>query len=85
MVGQESAIRAVASAIYQHYSDLRTIGENGGGYPTKPNVLLCGLPGTGKSLILRTLAQHLQVPFATVDASAIVNNPDNIRVALAVC
>ena len=82
VVGQESVVKALAVAICQHYSDIRTMTDSSSRYMNKPNVLLYGPPGTGKSLIIRTLASQFQVPFASLDASALLENPSNIQAAL---
>ncbi len=69
VVGQERAKKAIAVAVYNHYKRLK--------YPSKDieleksNVLLIGPTGSGKTLIARTLAKMLDVPFAIYDVTSI--------------
>ena len=72
IVGQDSAKRALSVAVYNHYKRLN---YNFGAKPDveldKSNVLMIGPTGVGKTLIAKTLAKILKVPFASVDATAL--------------
>lgn len=76
IVGQETAKRKVAIAVYNHYRRIAALlnAEADSQPPVrveKSNVLLIGPTGTGKTLIARTIAQFLQVPFAMADATTL--------------
>jgi ATP-dependent Clp protease ATP-binding subunit ClpX len=64
VIGQEGAKIALAVAIRNHYEGLRQ------GLP-KSNILILGPSGTGKTLMVQTIANSLDVPFAVFDASSI--------------
>lgn len=78
VVGQDQAKESMAVAVYNHY---RRIGEIAGAGPKssasneieleKSNMLLIGETGTGKTLLARTLARLLAVPFCIADATAL--------------
>ncbi|HEY0867562.1 MAG TPA: ATP-dependent Clp protease ATP-binding subunit ClpX [Fimbriimonas sp.] len=69
VVGQESAKRSMAVAVYNHY---KRISEPRGGVELqKSNVLLVGPTGSGKTLLAQTMARMLNVPFAIADATAL--------------
>ncbi len=73
VVGQDSAKRAISVAVYNHYK--RLIGANADAAEEveidKSNILLVGPTGTGKTLIARTIARLLGVPFTIVDATVL--------------
>ncbi len=70
IIGQEMAKRVIAVAVYNHYKRI-TKSESAGIEFNKSNVLLFGPTGSGKTLIARTLAQILDVPFAIADATTL--------------
>lgn len=71
IIGQISAKRTIAVAVYNHYKRIRAIAEKHPVEYSKSNVLLLGPTGSGKTLIARTLAEILEVPFAIADATTI--------------
>ncbi len=72
IIGQESAKKTISVAVYNHYKRIRTLGKDANGIEfSKSNVLLFGPTGSGKTLIAKTLAQILDVPFAIADATTL--------------
>jgi ATP-dependent Clp protease ATP-binding subunit ClpX len=71
VIGQKSAKKALAVAVYNHYKRLRS---NSGGNDVelaKSNILLIGPTGSGKTLLAQTLARLLNVPFVIADATTL--------------
>lgn len=77
VIGQERAKKYIAVAVYNHYKRLMHTLANPSNKEDseieldKSNILLVGETGTGKTLIARTIARLLNVPFAIVDATAL--------------
>jgi ATP-dependent Clp protease ATP-binding subunit ClpX len=72
IVGQESAKRTIAVAVYNHYKRVKNLNKGADAVEfSKSNVLLFGPTGSGKTLIAKTLAQVLDVPFAIADATTL--------------
>ncbi|HBI61372.1 MAG TPA: ATP-dependent Clp protease ATP-binding subunit ClpX [Lachnospiraceae bacterium] len=67
VIGQERAKRILSVALYNHYKRL----NDKNGLIKKSNILLAGSTGCGKTLLARTLARILNVPFAIVDATSL--------------
>lgn len=76
IIGQDDAKKVISVAVYNHYKRLQDVEKNKGKKRTddeveieKSNILLVGRTGTGKTLIAKTIAKKLNVPFAIVDAT----------------
>ena len=71
VIGQDSAKRYLSVAVYNHYKRLLQEITNDDVEIEKSNILLVGSTGTGKTLLARTIAKMLRVPFAIGDATAL--------------
>lgn len=73
VIGQEDAKKAMAVAVYNHYKRLREGAEakNDDVEIEKSNIVMVGSTGTGKTLLARTIAKLLVVPFTIVDATVL--------------
>ena len=75
IIGQDKAKRVLSVAVYNHYKRINALNkskkEDDGVEIEKSNVLLLGPTGSGKTLLARTLAKILNVPFATADATTL--------------
>jgi ATP-dependent Clp protease ATP-binding subunit ClpX len=71
VVGQSSAKRALAVAVYNHYKRIGLRGKTAEVELQKGNILLIGPTGCGKTLLAQTLAKKLDVPFAVADATTL--------------
>ena len=76
IIGQDEAKKVLAVSVYNHYKRINFAIKNKGAKAKlddveleKSNVLMLGPTGCGKTLIARTLAKILDVPFATADAT----------------
>jgi ATP-dependent Clp protease ATP-binding subunit ClpX len=72
IIGQESAKKTISVAVYNHYKRIRSLAKQSGQIEySKSNVMLLGPTGSGKTLMARTLATILDVPFAISDATTL--------------
>lgn len=73
VIGQDSAKRTMAVAVYNHYKRIRfqAQAKKGDVELSKSNILLIGPTGSGKTLLAQTLARTLNVPFAMADATTL--------------
>ena len=69
VVGQEDAKRVMSVAVYNHYKRISQTATDDSVEIEKSNILMIGPTGTGKTLMARTIARFLNVPFAIVDAT----------------
>jgi len=71
IIGQENAKKTIAVAVYNHYKRIRSLSKKTDIEYSKSNVMLIGPTGSGKTLMARTLAAILDVPFAISDATTL--------------
>ncbi len=69
VIGQEEAKRFLSVAVYNHYKRLQQPDDPNGVEIEKSNIIMVGSTGTGKTLLARTIAKLLDVPFTIVDAT----------------
>ena len=69
VIGQESAKRYLSVAVFNHYQRINQ--NNDDVEIDKSNIILVGRTGTGKTLLARTIAKTMQVPFTIVDATVL--------------
>lgn len=69
VIGQDEAKRNLAVAVYNHYKRLQQPESDDGVEIEKSNIIMVGSTGTGKTLLARTIARMLDVPFTIVDAT----------------
>ena len=69
VIGQDDAKRNLAVAVYNHYKRLAQQTSDDGVEIEKSNIIMVGSTGTGKTLLARTIAKLLHVPFTIVDAT----------------
>ena len=74
VIGQDSAKRYLAVSVYNHYKRIAALPPKGTGETSdveieKSNIIMVGSTGTGKTLLARTIAKLLKVPFTIVDAT----------------
>lgn len=74
VIGQDRAKKILSIAVYNHYKRINhnlASGEKDGVELEKSNILLVGPTGTGKTLLAKTIARMLDVPFTIVDATVL--------------
>lgn len=71
IIGQDETKRAMAVAVYNHYKRLLQEDTDDDVEIEKSNIVLVGETGTGKTLVARTIARMLNVPFSIVDATVL--------------
>lgn len=73
VIGQDSAKKVLSVAVYNHYKRIKYADriKESGVEIDKSNILIVGPTGTGKTLLARTLAKKLNVPFAIADATTL--------------
>ena len=69
IIGQDEAKRYLSVAVYNHYKRLQQPETDDGVEIEKSNIIMVGSTGTGKTLMARTIAKLLDVPFTIVDAT----------------
>ena len=69
VIGQDEAKRYLSVAVYNHYKRLQQPADESGVEIEKSNIIMVGSTGTGKTLLARTIAKMLDVPFTIVDAT----------------
>ena len=69
VIGQDEAKRFLSVAVYNHYKRLQQPASDDGVEIEKSNIIMVGSTGTGKTLMARTIAKMLDVPFTIVDAT----------------
>ena len=71
VIGQEEAKRVLSVAVYNHYKRIGQQKEEDEVEIEKSNIIIVGETGTGKTLLARTIARMLNVPFAIADATVL--------------
>ena len=69
IIGQDDAKKYLSVAVYNHYKRLQQTTDDDGVEIEKSNIIMVGSTGTGKTLLARTIAKLLKVPFTIVDAT----------------
>lgn len=69
IVGQDYAKKYLSVAVYNHYKRIQQDVDDSGVEIEKSNIIMVGTTGTGKTLLARTIAKLLDVPFTIVDAT----------------
>ena len=69
VIGQDEAKRYLSVAVYNHYKRLQQPKDDEGVEIEKSNIIMVGSTGTGKTLLARTIAKLLDVPFTICDAT----------------
>jgi ATP-dependent Clp protease ATP-binding subunit ClpX len=71
VIGQDEAKKYLSVAVYNHYKRLEQGTDQDGVEIEKSNIIMVGSTGTGKTLLARTIAKMLDVPFTIVDATVL--------------
>lgn len=71
VIGQDAAKRVMSVAVYNHYKRLNQYKDDNEVEIEKSNLILVGETGTGKTLMAKTIAKMLNVPFAIADATVL--------------
>lgn len=71
VIGQDDAKKTLAVAVYNHYKRLNQPDDENETEIEKSNIILVGRTGTGKTLLAKTIARMLNVPFAIADATVL--------------
>ncbi len=71
VIGQDEAKKFLSVAVYNHYKRVSQAIETDDVEIEKSNIIMVGATGTGKTLLARTIAKRLQVPFTIVDATVL--------------
>jgi ATP-dependent Clp protease ATP-binding subunit ClpX len=71
VIGQDDAKKVLSVAVYNHYKRLNQRVDDDGTEIEKSNIILVGPTGTGKTLLAKTIARMLHVPFTIVDATVL--------------
>ena len=71
IIGQDKAKMTLSVGVYNHYKRINSINSSSSVDINKSNILLVGPTGTGKTLLAKTLATILNIPFAIVDATVL--------------
>lgn len=71
VIGQDRAKKTISVAVYNHYKRIKSLSKETAVEYVKSNVMLLGPTGSGKTLIAKTLANLLDVPFAIADATTL--------------
>lgn len=71
VIGQDAAKKALVVAVYNHYKRINALETIDGVQMQKSNILMLGPTGSGKTLLVSTLAKVLNVPFAIADATSL--------------
>jgi ATP-dependent Clp protease ATP-binding subunit ClpX len=70
VIGQDDAKKTLSVAVYNHYKRLaQTVEDKDDVEIEKSNIIMCGSTGTGKTLLARSIAHMINVPFTIVDAT----------------
>ncbi|MDA3815838.1 MAG: ATP-dependent Clp protease ATP-binding subunit ClpX [Prolixibacteraceae bacterium] len=71
VIGQDHAKKILSVAVYNHYKRLKQVIDDDETEIEKSNIIMVGPTGTGKTLLARTIARMLHVPFTIVDATVL--------------